>query len=183
MTKGKKIAIAAGIVGLLGVAGLAGAAYADRSGYGWHHGGGWHQGWEGRGKYGHRRHMRRMGMRMMERFDTDNDGRITRTEVDTVRKDLVTKHDADKDGKITLQEFEGIWLEMMRPRMVRRFQFFDRDGDASISAEEIDRPINRMFSRMDRNDDGAISKEDRPRRWRKWREERRERDERRGDDN
>lgn len=157
----KKIAIAVGVTTVLGLAGVAGTAFADSKGYGWRSGG-MHHGMEGHGKRGH--HGKRgYGRRMMERFDTNEDGKVTRAEVDEYKSSMLTKFDADKDGKLSLKEFEGAWLEMMRPRMVRRFQFFDIDGDASVTAKEIDRPINRMFKRMDRNEDGEISKEDRRR--------------------
>jgi len=56
-----------------------------------------------------------------------------------------------------LEEFEKLWLTHMRNRMVDGFQFLDDDGNAQITLEEIAQPMDRMFNRMDRNDDGQIT--------------------------
>ncbi len=182
MRKGTKIALAAGAIALVGAAGLSSMAIADSrgsGGYG-HHGMGMHSmGHHGMGmqKRGHRG-MGRHGMghkswgmyRMLERFDTNEDGKLTQEELDDARKALLAAHDADKDGKLTLAEYEKLWLEVKRQRMVRSFQRTDRDGDASITIDEFLKPYAKMIARMDRNEDGVLDKEDR--RHRKWRERR-----------
>ena len=103
----------------------------------------------------------------MERFDTDKDGKLTQQELDDARKTLLAAHDSDKDGKLTLAEFETLWLEVKRERMVRGFQRIDRNGDASISLDEFIKPYADLVSRMDRNNDGVLDREDR--RFRGWR--------------
>ncbi len=66
-----------------------------------------------------------------------------------------------------LAEFEKLWLEVKRERMVRGFQRFDRNGDASVSLDEFQKPFANMVSWMDRNNDGVLDREDR--RHRGWR--------------
>ncbi|MBT5108732.1 MAG: hypothetical protein HOM25_08620 [Rhodospirillaceae bacterium] len=100
------------------------------------------------------------GSRMMDRFDTDGDGKITKAEMATFRDEAMAKYDADKDGNLSLDEFQGVWLEHMQPRMVRKFQHLDSDGDAKVSSTEINNIMQRMMSHMDRNDDDVISKDD-----------------------
>ena len=100
--------------------------------------------------------------RMMERFDTNEDGKLTQEELDGARKKLLATHDANKDGKLTLAEFEKLWLDVKRKRMVRSFQRIDEDGNASITVDEFLKPYAKIIARMDRNDDGALDSKDRP---------------------
>ena len=170
MKRNTKIAIAAGAVVLAGVAAVATTTQAHRSyhsEYGYSHGGYGHHG-KGRhdGRHG--------GGAMMERFDVDGDGRITRAEIDQVRDERLKQFDADQNGALSLDEFEGLWLDFVRERMVDRFQSLDDDGDGQVTQAEIDRRLSQMLERMDRNEDGAIDKNDRRRH--------RDRDSRDGDD-
>lgn len=168
MRKGTKIALAASALVLAGAAGLSSLAVADyRGSHGAKHhkasySGQGHHGW-GYHNRGHRKHWRKARRmdRMMERFDTDGDGKLTQSELDDARKALLAKHDGDKDGKLTLAEFQNLWLEFMHRRMVRGFQRIDRDGDAAITIEEFLKPYSKVVERMDRNEDGVLDKEDR----------------------
>lgn len=179
--------IAAGAIALIGATALSATANADHRRWGWNGpgGGGYGQndGWDRpcgmRGRYGMRGHRGMRGgrgmrsgwgmrggggprlERLLERFDTDKDGRLTQAELDDARKTLLAKHDADKDGKLTIAEFEALWLEFSRPRMVRNFQGLDRDGDAGVTVEEFLRPYADTVERMDRNGDGTVSRDDR----------------------
>ena len=159
MNKGQKLAVAALTAVALGTAGVAGVAYAER-GWGGH---GKHHGFKGHG----------MGLRhgimknLIKRHDVDNDGKITREEVSKTQQDLVKKYDSDNDGSLSLEEFKPLWLDISSMGMVRVFQFFDANGDSGVTFSEVDAPTDHMFDRMDRNDDGVVSKDDRRRRgWR-----------------
>lgn len=156
-----KAILAAGAIVVAGAAGFATFAAADYGRHGgWKHQGGGHHGHMG--GYAKRGH----GMAMMlERFDANKDGKLTQEELDGSRKELLAKHDADKDGKLSLKEFETLWMEFMHKRMVRGFQRIDEDGDAVITLEEFMKPYSDAVSRMDRNDDGVLDKEDRKRSW------------------
>jgi hypothetical protein len=101
-----------------------------------------------------------IGQHVVERFDTDADGRLTQAEIDSARAEHMARYDADADGALTLEEFEGLFHELTQPLTVRAFQMLDPDGDASISADELDQRLARAVARHDRNGDGALSPED-----------------------
>lgn len=134
-----------------------GSHAGDGYGGGYGHG----RGWGRKGRRGRHGGMRRM----MKRYDANGDRQLTQEEVTNGRKALITKHDADGNGKLSLAEFEKLWLEVRRRRMVRSFQRWDEDGDASITIEEYVAPYANFVERMDRNEDGVIDKKDRKRRW------------------
>lgn len=160
MRKGTKIALATGALVLAGAAGLSSLATAEyRGSHGWgsrsgmHYGGGHHSGM---------RHGRR-ARSMIERYDTNEDGKLTQEELNGARSKLLATHDADKDGKLNLAEFEKLWLEVKRRRMVRSFQKIDRDGDAAVTLDEFLKPFANLVSRLDSNDDGVLDSQDRRR--------------------
>ena len=166
-----KIAIAA--AALIAVGALGTTAYAHRHGGGYgggHHGGGYgggyHEGGYGRGhKRGRKGHgMRHHGRQMLERYDANNDKKITQDEINTNREAWHKEFDVNNDGKLSLDEFKQLWLKARARRMVREFQRFDRDGDAGVTQEEYLKPMADVVEMRDRNGDGAISREDMGRR-------------------
>ena len=76
--------------------------------------------------------------------------------------------DGNGDGRLDLEEFQPLLVEIMRPKIVDGFQFLDADGDAVITMEEIERPVTRIVSRLDRNDDGELTEDEMKRRHRGW---------------
>ncbi|MGI9434439.1 MAG: EF-hand domain-containing protein [Geminicoccaceae bacterium] len=94
---------------------------------------------------------------MMQQFDVDQDGKLTRAEIDDGLRSRITSADRDGDGNLNLEEFQPLLVEVMQPRIVKGFQFLDTDGDAVITPDEIEQPLNRMVSHLDRNDDGDLS--------------------------
>ena len=146
MQRKLKIALVAGLAVIAGGGALVATAQAD----GWGH--------HNRGHGGF--------MRMFwERYDTNQDGKITQAEIDANRTEWHGKFDADKNGTLTLKEFEALWLEANRQRMIREYQRFDKDGDAALTLDEYKKPLSRFVENHDRNGDGALSKDDRRMRW------------------
>ncbi|NNF79459.1 MAG: hypothetical protein HKN05_15640 [Rhizobiales bacterium] len=138
--------------GALAMAAFTVPANAEHRG-GWHGGGGYHQ--------GGMKHHRRMGHWFMNRYDANEDGKVTQEEIDKNRSDRHGKYDSNGDGKLSLEEFQGLWLEAFRRRMVRAFQRFDVDGDANVTLDEYTKPLSKIVERRDRNGDGALSRADR----------------------
>jgi len=114
------------------------------------------RGW-GRGHGGHRGGEHRVE-RLFERFDVDEDGVITQAEIEEVRAQNFTSADGDGNDEISLEEFKVAFLERSNDRMVRAFQFLDRDGDGTVTLEEIDTVANRMFNRLDRDGNGTVER-------------------------
>jgi Ca2+-binding EF-hand superfamily protein len=131
MTRFKKIAVAALAVTLTGAVAL--PAVADRGGHGWGkgsaHGSGMMGGRHGRGQ---------MAMFFMERFDTDADGKITQSEIDTVVAELYSAADADTSGGVSLDEFKAAYARELSEMKVRAFQRLDTDGDGSVTKAEFE---------------------------------------------
>ena len=149
-----KVLIAVGALAL-GTTSMVGASLADggKRGRGYHHA---HHGgdWGGRGGRGAR------AERMFEQFDTNQDGTVTQAEIDEMRQSRLAEFDADNDGNLTLEEYQALWMDAMRERMVDRFQALDDDGDAIVTVEEFVEPYSATVRRLDRNDDGELTRDD-----------------------
>jgi Ca2+-binding EF-hand superfamily protein len=133
-----------------------GTAWADKGGrcgeMGWH--GGDHEG--GFGVFDHGRH----GAKMFKQFDENGDGSVTRAEVDAFLAGKITSFDGDSSGTLSIEEFQALWLEQVRPMMVRHFQFLDVDGNGQVTAEEMNEPAAMMMDRLDRDEDGTVTKDE-----------------------
>lgn len=100
-------------------------------------------------------------MELMERFDLDKDGKITRAEFDAVRAEAFGEADADGNTSITLEEFATIWQDLNGNRMTRGFQRLDSDGDLKVTQEEYSARSKNFVEKNDRNGDGVVTKADR----------------------
>lgn len=103
--------------------------------------------------------MRGMGprhcMRLMEMADANNDGRVSAEEASSFWAGEFKTYDANGDGSLSLEEFAAMHAAHARPMMVDRFQFFDDDGDAKVSEDELQKPFERMRRFMGRWDGAA----------------------------
>jgi len=75
---------------------------------------------------------------------------------------LFTALDGDKDGAITEDEFKEGALNLLRNAGARRRIGDDSDGEerGTRGLRRLERKIERAFERVDRNDDGAIDKDE-----------------------
>lgn len=149
-----KIVIAASVAVIGGIA-LVGTSMAR---------GGFHQ---GHGPFGGGFGGGGAGM-LVEQFDTNQDQRLTTAEIDEGIRSRLANADSNGDGSLSLEEFQPLLVEIMRPKIVDGFQFLDADGDAVITPDEIQRPVNRIVSHLDRNDDGELTSDEMMRRHRGW---------------
>lgn len=111
-------------------------------------------------KRGGSRHGGRGAERLMEQFDVDKDGKITRTEFDEVRLSRFSGADGDGNQAVTLEEFVTVWQDMNSDRIVRGFQRLDADGDLKISKEEYSARTDDFVEQHDRNADGVVTTAD-----------------------
>ena len=102
-------------------------------------------------------------MQMLQRFDTDGDRALAQAEIDAGIAAEIVAADADGDGALDLAEFGTVWDRLTETARVRAFQRLDPNGDASITAAELDERFGDVVARMDRNDDGQLDRADRGR--------------------
>ncbi|TAG11252.1 MAG: hypothetical protein EAZ42_00845 [Verrucomicrobia bacterium] len=116
-----------------------------------------------------------------QKFDTNQDGTLSRAEFDAMprtqrldpekRERIFKRLDRDADGSISREEFRRFTGPQHRQKMMRKIMLLDLDQSKSISFEEFKSgprvqkmPAERqqkLFQRLDRNQDGFISKLDR----------------------
>ena len=144
MKRNMKIALA--FAALAGVAGTAAIA-AERDGFG-------------------RDGMRGFGM--MQHFDSadaDSSGDVTLEEFTAAVGGKLGNVDADGNGTMTVEEVADA---IERMRNLRRAEHIvnrlDADNDGSLSVAEFDAAQERIFARLDRNNDGKIEEDELPRR-------------------
>ena len=135
----KKILLA-GALGIVAVLGT-GVATAD--------------GWWGPGRHGGPHGPG--GMRLIDNFDTNKDGKVTQAEIDAARQAQLTKYDANGDGVLSLEEYQALWLDAMRPMMVRQFQANDTDGNGTITVVEFTARFADTVRDLERNGDGVLT--------------------------
>lgn len=92
-------------------------------------------------------------------LDQDGDNVISRDEFTAARPGqprMFDRFDGDQDGRITLDEF----LEQRRALQERRFNRLDANGDGAITEEDIAARRGVVFDNLDRNDDGVLSQDE-----------------------
>lgn len=100
-----------------------------------------------------------------EALDADKDGKVTKDEMKAAQAARAVLMDTDKDGKISEAELVAMHTRDIEARAVERAKRIlarqDTDGDGMLTAAELmatDRPMDKMFDRIDADNDGAISK-------------------------
>lgn len=96
---------------------------------------------------------------LLDRADTDGDGRITRAEFTQSRARMFDKLDRDEDGYLSD-------ADMSQRRFKRRsggggrfkelIDYLDENDDGRVARSEFVEGPNPMFDRADRNADGVI---------------------------
>jgi Ca2+-binding EF-hand superfamily protein len=104
--------------------------------------------------------------KILERYDTNQDGAIDRDEFTAGRDDWFAKLDSDADGVVTQSEFEEAVARFREShdssnRHGPDFSKLDTDGDGNATSAEFEAAADRLFTRFDRNGDGVLSPDDR----------------------
>lgn len=110
----------------------------------------------------------RRGMRHLERYDKEGDGKVSLEEVTQLAlnqaKRRFKRADADGDGFITAQEASKIGdsrTDRHAFRLIDRvMERFDVDYDGQVTKAEADQRRKIQFARFDANDDGQVTAEE-----------------------
>ncbi len=95
--------------------------------------------------------------RILERVDTDKDGKISKAEFDAEGSKLFAKLDENGDGKIAQNEMPQRHWAKFGGQM---FDRLDADHDGKVTKAEFQAAGEKMFQRMDKNGDGTIEKDE-----------------------
>jgi Ca2+-binding EF-hand superfamily protein len=90
-------------------------------------------------------------------IDTNKDGKISKTEAKGPLSNHFVKVDADNDGFITKTEFENI-PQSGRPSFEQVLNNLDTNKDGKISKTEAKKPLSNNFTKVDKDEDGFITK-------------------------
>ena len=154
-----KIALAVALIGGVSATAL---TFENASARGWNNNG-QEQGQQFKGPYGGKQGRRGMGpAQHLKQFDANKDGTLTKEELTAGIEAKINENDKDGDGAITLEEFKAEWAKQTERNMVRAYQYIDPNGDGKVTLEELTERSERVFERMDRNDDGKLDESDRP---------------------
>lgn len=108
------------------------------------------------------------GVMMLQQFDTNGDGKISKEEFDAGYAKMFVSIDTNKDGVISPEELAQFPQVMQVLRTQQAFAAMDKNNDGIISKEEFiqfsqARAAERSqqkFARIDTNNDGNISREE-----------------------
>ena len=99
-----------------------------------------------------------------ENLDINNDGKISKKEIEKQRDFMVQSMDLNGDKMVSTQELikqHAKRADFFAKRMIKKLDSND-DGSLSFSELKISQQwkLERMFYRLDKNNDGFISKEE-----------------------
>jgi Ca2+-binding EF-hand superfamily protein len=94
---------------------------------------------------------------ILERVDTDKDGKISKAEFDAEGQAMFKRLDENGDGKIAANEMpQRHWAKFSG----QMFDRMDADHDGKVTKAEFQAAGDKMFQRMDKNSDGIIEKDE-----------------------
>jgi Ca2+-binding EF-hand superfamily protein len=94
---------------------------------------------------------------ILQRVDTDKDGKISKAEFDAEGTKLFTRLDANGDGKIADNEMPQRHWARFRGAM---FDRMDADHDGKVTKAEFQAAGEQMFQRLDKNGDGILEQDE-----------------------
>lgn len=108
---------------------------------------------------------------LIQIYDTDGDGIVTRAQYDEQRATAYKTTDTNSDGKLDENEYVDEFVDRLDRQIARnrqaqlkqgqvRFESIDADKNGDISREEYATMSTRMFDRTDTDRDGVVSRDD-----------------------
>ncbi len=101
-------------------------------------------------------------LRLLQGADANKDGIITLDEVLAAADTRFLQFDRNKDGVIDKADFDQLRKEMVEYRVKRFIHHFGADKDGKVTREQFNAKAAERFAQMDLNNDGTISREERP---------------------
>ncbi|MEE8516519.1 MAG: hypothetical protein V3T02_07775 [Alphaproteobacteria bacterium] len=98
----------------------------------------------------------RQAERLVRRFDTNEDGKVTLKEITAYQKRLMSAVDVNGDGTLSDKEFRRGARMIRRFSTTTMFDLLDTNGDRKLSADEVTGPTTRWFTRYDANANGVM---------------------------
>ncbi|MEH6495210.1 MAG: EF-hand domain-containing protein [Pseudomonas marincola] len=94
---------------------------------------------------------------MFEKHDANKDGVMTPDEMPEKWASRFDKLDTDKNGSLTLTEIETSHKMRKEKRMEKMMSKFDTDQDGKVSESEVTAFVLEKFKKMDADGDGSLS--------------------------
>jgi len=113
--------------------------------------------------------------KMMMKFDSNQDGQITKEEALAVRMTFFTEADANADGALSLDEFKAAKEKKQEKRFKEYFAKMDTDSNGSLSVEELlnakkdrlagvvddpEKELKDRFAKMDTDSNATLTAEE-----------------------
>ena len=99
-------------------------------------------------------------------MDANGDGKISRAEHAAAAKKMFNECDANHDGIVTAAEMDAsLVAKGEKPgkddkTAAEKIKMIDQNGDGQLTAAEHEAGTETMFTKMDKNSDGFLSKEE-----------------------
>ena len=118
----------------------------------------------GKGK----RHAQRGPLGLLAGADANKDGVITWEEASAWASMQFARHDRTNDGVVDAADVEALRTEMVAYRVKRTLHHHGAGNDGKLTREQFTAKANERFARLDRDNDGVISRAEMPGRGEGW---------------
>lgn len=123
-------------------------------------------------------------MPSFEEIDADNNGGVSFDEFFAVASKRIIEADKDGNGSITVAEVvEQMGDRGSERRANRMLSRFDMNDDGAVTTDELRNRMQKRFAMMDRNDDGEVQETELPKRGKKGKKNKGDRGDKGGENN
>ena len=93
----------------------------------------------------------------MLRYDANNDGRITRSELEAGLRQDFRQADSNRDGRLDADEVRVANQRRIRLDQSNAIPLIDWNHDGYVDFEEFAAPMRSLFEQYDADDDGVVT--------------------------